>query len=143
MLVPGLTTAPALIVAVLPFVAIGGGTIMSLPYSLLMPLMPEDEHGVLTGLYSVSRGAGVMLGPLLAGAAIQLGEPLFSSTQGYAATWWVAGLAILLSLAPLRRLRAERDDRRRLKLDLAPGERSYGCPAEREATSPSSSACER
>ena len=114
MLVPGLTTAPPLIVAALPFVAIGGGTIMSLPYSLLMPLMPEDEHGMLTGLYSMSRGLGVMLGPLLAGVAIELGEPLFSSTAGYAATWWVAGGAILLSFAPLRRLRGDRADRRRL-----------------------------
>jgi MFS family permease len=114
MLVPGLTTVPFLIVAALPFVAIGGGTIMSLPYSLLMPLMPEDEHGMLTGLYSMSRGVGVMLGPLLAGVAIQLGEPLFSSTAGYAATWWVAGAAILLSIAPLRRLRADRADRREL-----------------------------
>lgn len=114
MLVPGLTTTPALIVAALPFVAIGGGTIMSLPYSLLMPLMPEGEHGVLTGLYSMSRGIGVMLGPLLAGVAIQVCEPLLSSTQGYAAAWWIAGGAILLSLAPLRRLRSDRVDRREL-----------------------------
>lgn len=114
MLVPGLTTMPAAIVAALPFVAIGGGTIMSLPYSLLMPLMPADEHGVLTGLYSVSRGVGVMLGPLLAGIAIGVAAPLFSSTAGYAATWWIAGGAILLSIAPLRRLRAVRSDRRQL-----------------------------
>jgi MFS family permease len=114
MLVPGLTTTPALIVAALPFVAIGGGTIMSLPYSLLMPLMPEGEHGVLTGLYSMSRGIGVMLGPLLAGIAIQLCRPLLSSTAGYAAAWWIAAGAILLSLAPLRRLRSDRVDRREL-----------------------------
>jgi MFS family permease len=116
MLVPGLTTVPVAIVAALPFVAIGGGTIMSLPYSLLMPLMPEGEHGMLTGLYSMSRGVGVMLGPLLAGVAIQLAEPLLSSTHGYAAAWWVAGAAILLSLAPLRRLRASSADRRRLRV---------------------------
>lgn len=114
MLVPGLTTLPAAIVAALPFVAIGGGTIMSLPYSLLMPLMPEDEHGMLTGLYSMSRGVGVMLGPLLAGVAIGLAEPLFTSTAGYAAAWWIAAGAILLSIAPLRRLRAVRSDRREL-----------------------------
>jgi MFS family permease len=90
-----------------PFVALGGGMLMSLPYSLLMPLMPEDEHGALTGLYSVSRGIGVMLGPLLAGLAISAGEPVFASTAGYAATWWVAGGAILLSIVPLRWLRVE------------------------------------
>ncbi|HET7589664.1 MAG TPA: MFS transporter [Solirubrobacterales bacterium] len=114
MLVPGLTTLPVAIIAALPFVAVGGGTIMSLPYSLLMPLMPEDEHGVLTGLYSMSRGIGVMLGPLLAGVAIEVAGPLFASTDGYAAAWWVAGAAILLSIAPLHRLRAERADRREL-----------------------------
>jgi MFS family permease len=84
---------------------------MSLPYSLLMPLMPEEEHGVLTGLYSMSRGIGVMLGPLLAGIAIGVAEPLFESTSGYAATWWVAAVAILLSIAPLRRLRDDSADR--------------------------------
>lgn len=51
-----------------------------------------------------------MLGPLLAGLAISLGKPLFASTDGYAAAWWVAGIAALLSLLPLRRAgqRAER-----------------------------------
>jgi MFS family permease len=58
-------------------VALCGGMLMSLPYSLLMPLMHDDEHGALTGLYSVSRGLGVMLGPLLAGLAISLGKPLY------------------------------------------------------------------
>jgi MFS family permease len=82
---------------------------MSLPYSLLMPLMPEGEHGALTGLYSVSRGLGVMAGPLGAGIAIELLGPLFESSHGYAAAWWVAGGAALLSLVPLRRLRAARE----------------------------------
>jgi MFS family permease len=105
LLVPGTTTAPAAILPAVLLVAICGGMLMSLPYSLLMPLMPEEEHGALTGLYSVSRGLGVMLGPLLAGLAISLGKPIFASTHGYAAAWWVAGAAALLSIAPLRRLR--------------------------------------
>jgi MFS family permease len=104
LLVPAATTAPVALVPAVALVALGGGMLMSLPYSLLMPLMPEDEHGALTGLYSVSRGLGVMLGPLLAGLAISLGKPLFAATDGYAAAWWVAGVAALLSLLPLRRL---------------------------------------
>lgn len=112
LLVPATTTISAVLLPAVLLVALCGGMLMSLPYSLLMPLMPEDEHGALTGLYSVSRGLGVMLGPLLAGLAISLAKPLFSSTDGYAAAWWVAGLATLLSLVPLRRLRrqGERDD---------------------------------
>jgi MFS family permease len=105
LLVPGLTTfRPALIVAV-PLIALGGGTLMSLPYSLLMPLMPDGEHGAVTGLFALSRGVGVMAGPLLAGVAIQVLAPAFGSTEGYAAAWLVAGAAALLSLIPLRRLR--------------------------------------
>jgi MFS family permease len=110
LLVPGLTTLRPLLAAVVPLIALGGGTLMSLPYSLLMPLMPEGEHGALTGLYSISRGLGVMAGPLLAGIAIEVLGPLFSSTQGYAATWLVAGGAALLSLLPLHRLRASSTD---------------------------------
>ncbi|HVS99840.1 MAG TPA: MFS transporter [Solirubrobacterales bacterium] len=110
LLVPGLTTLRIPLIVATPFVALGGGTLMSLPYSLLMPLMPEDEHGAFTGLYGLSRGLGVMAGPLAAGLAIELLGPLFGSTHGYAATWWVAGGAALLSLIPLRRLRALRED---------------------------------
>lgn len=111
LLVPGLTTLRLPLIVATPFVALGGGTLMSLPYSLLMPLMPEGEHGALTGLYGISRGLGVMAGPLAAGIAIELAGPLFDSTHGYAATWWVAGGAALLSLIPLRRLRASREGR--------------------------------
>jgi MFS family permease len=93
MVVPLLTTSPAPIVAVVPFIAVGGGVLMSLPYALLQPLMPEERHGALTGYYSASRGVGVMLGPLLAGVAISVGSGVLSSTQGYAAMWAVCGAA--------------------------------------------------
>lgn len=106
LLVPALTTFRPALIAAVPFVAIGGGTLMSLPYSVLMPLMPEGEHGAITGLYALSRGIGVMAGPLLAGIAIDLLAPAFTSTQGYAATWLVAAAAALASLVPLHRLRA-------------------------------------
>jgi MFS family permease len=117
LLVPGFFTLPALLIASIPFVALGGGMLMSLPYSLLMPLMPRAEHGVLTGLYSLSRGVGVMLGPLIAGLAIQFARPLLSSTDGYAACWLVAGGAILLSILPMRSMRRHREDRRRLRVE--------------------------
>lgn len=105
LLVPAVTTTPAAVLPAVLLIALCGGMLMSLPYSLLMPLMPDDEHGALTGLYSVSRGLGVMLGPLLAGLVISLCKPIFASTEGYAAAWWIAGIAALLSIAPLHRLR--------------------------------------
>jgi biotin transporter BioY len=77
--------------------------------------MPEAEHGALTGLYSLSRGLGVMLGPLLAGVAIGVARPLFASTDGYAVSWLVSGGAILLSVPLLRSLRRHGEDRRALR----------------------------
>lgn len=77
---------------------------MTLPYALLMPMMPPEQHGSVTGLYSISRGVGIMFGPLLAGIAVQLGSGPLSSTHGYAAMWLIASVAILASLSLLARV---------------------------------------
>jgi Na+/melibiose symporter-like transporter len=98
LLVPLFVTVPVAIGAVLPLIAFGGGVIMALPYAMLIPLMPDGEHGALTGFYSVSRGAGVMLGPVLAGAAVSLLKAPLSSTHGYAAMWLVCAAAVLASI---------------------------------------------
>jgi MFS family permease len=110
MVVPLLTTSRPLIIAVVPFICAGGGVMMSLPYALLQPLMPEERHGALTGYYSASRGVGVMLGPLLGGLAIELGSGAFSSTQGYAAMWFVCGAAALGSVPLIRRVQRRDSD---------------------------------
>jgi MFS family permease len=103
-LVP-LFVADAWLVALsIPLIAIGGGVIMALPYAVLIPLMPEGERGSLTGYYSVSRGIGTWLGPLLGGLAIAAGAGLFEATDGYQAIWGVCAASVLLSLIPLRRL---------------------------------------
>ena len=61
-------------------------------YALLIPLMKDDDHGLTTGLYSVSRGVGTALGPLLAGIAIEvLNGGFFAGTEGYQAMWGVCG----------------------------------------------------
>ena len=102
---PFLVASKAAIAAAVPFIAIGGGVVMTLPYALLMPLMDDEEHGALTGFYSVSRGIGTSVGPLLAGAAISLTSGVFDATKGFQATWGVCAAAVLASLLPLRRLR--------------------------------------
>jgi Na+/melibiose symporter-like transporter len=105
LLIPFVTQSPFVLGPVVPVLAFGGGLIMTLPYAILMPLMPEEEHGALTGFYSLSRGVGTMLGPLFAGLAISL-------SGGYPAMWLVSAGAILASVAfllALERSAADRD----------------------------------
>jgi MFS family permease len=104
LLVPFATTSTTVLVPVLVIVAFGGGVIMTLPYALLMPMMPEEEHGALTGFYSVSRGVGVALGPALAGLAIQL------AGRDYRVMWLICSTAIFASVPFTRRLRHEDAD---------------------------------
>jgi MFS family permease len=109
LLIPFLVTAKIVVAAATPLIALGGGILMSLPFALLQPLMPEEEHGLSTGLYSLSRGIGTALGPLLAGVAIQAASGLFTQTEGYQAMFGVCAVATLASLPFLSRLR-ETDD---------------------------------
>jgi MFS family permease len=66
------TTSRPVIAAAISFVAVGGGTVMTLAYAVLMPLMPGGEHGALTGFYSPSRGIGIVLGPILPGVLMSV-----------------------------------------------------------------------
>lgn len=98
LLVPIFTHSTALLLAAVPIIAFGGGLVMTLPYAILIPLMPKGAHGIVTGFYSLSRGLGVMLGPLFAGVAIQVLKGPFASTHGFAAMWIVISGAILVSI---------------------------------------------
>jgi MFS family permease len=66
-----------------------------------MSMMPSGVHGAVTGLYSLSRGLGVALGPLLGGVAIQ------AAGQDYRWMWLVCAAAILMSIVAMRPLRDE------------------------------------
>jgi MFS family permease len=115
-LVPIFTTSHALIAVAVPFIAIGGGAVMTLAYALLIPLMPEDEHGALTGFYSLSRGVGIVAGPILAGLAISLtGSGPFRSTHGFQAMWIVCAAVTFVSLIFVRYLRDADRDREELR----------------------------
>ncbi|HEY7266368.1 MAG TPA: MFS transporter [Solirubrobacterales bacterium] len=105
LLVPLITQSPFALVAV-PFVAFAGGIVMTLSFAALMRLMPEGHHGTVTGVFGLSRGAGALLGPVLAGLAIELCRGPLASTDGYAAMWGVASIAVLLSLPLLSRARS-------------------------------------
>jgi MFS family permease len=99
LLVPAFTTNAWAILAILPLSALGGAIVLTLPYAILMPMMPHDQHGKLTGIYSTSRGIGIMLGPLLAGSTISLTKHVLPA-KGYSAMWLVCAIAMLLSVVP-------------------------------------------
>jgi MFS family permease len=109
LIVPLLSPSHILVAISVPFVAAGGGAIMALPYAVLIPLMPDEEHGVLSGYYSFSRGLGTWLGPLLGGLAVTALAGVFSKTHGYQAMWIPVSAAALLSLIPLRALEGVRE----------------------------------
>jgi MFS family permease len=104
--------ATAWMFALLPVIGLGGAMALSLPYTILMRIMPSESHGASAGLFDLSSGCGSLLGPLLTGTAIELLHPLFASTDGYAAMWPVLGTATLLSLAFLRAPRTPRQQPR-------------------------------
>ena len=83
-------------------VAFAAGVVMTLSFSMMMAVMPPESHGAASGLYGFVRGVGVLLGPIVAGGAIQLLEPVFSSTKGYAALFLVAAAGILASIPVIR-----------------------------------------
>jgi len=105
LLIPFIVSDKAIIAIAVPFIAFGGGVVMTLPFAVLIGLMDEEHHGALSGLYSFSRGIGTAVGPILAGAAISVLSGPFSGTRGYQAIWGVCAATILLSLWPLRALR--------------------------------------
>jgi MFS family permease len=104
LLLPLFTNNIWVALVILPLVAFGGAVVLTLPYALMIPMMPRGEHGRLTGLYSTSRGIGIMLGPLLAGAAISLGKNVFLA-RGYSAMWLVCGASMLTSVLFLRNIK--------------------------------------
>lgn len=102
------TTNLALLVAVIP-VAFAAVVLMTLPYALLMGIMRgHGTHGAGAGLFGMSRGIGVIAGPLLAGAAADLLDtvPLlsFAGTDGYSAIFGVAALLLFASIPSLRKI---------------------------------------
>ena len=102
LIVPFVSTVPWVVALAAPLVAFGGGVTMSLPYALLMPMMPRGAHGAVTGLYSLSRGVGTSLGRCW---------PAWPSRRRAATTAGrgsVCGAAILVSIPAMAPLRDER-----------------------------------
>ena len=76
-LVAGLATEwSASYLPVIFVVAIAGGLVMTLAWGLLYELMPEDHRGTAAGLATWTKGFGLIAGPSLAGAAIDILAPV-------------------------------------------------------------------
>ena len=85
-------------------VAIAGGSVMTLAWGLLFKLMPAADRGAIAGLATTTKGIGLLTGPLLAGAAIDLLSPYLEDTRGYQALWPILGIPILLAIPLVARL---------------------------------------
>jgi MFS family permease len=88
----------------LPFVALAGAIMLTLPQALAFSLAPRGSEGAAAGLQDFSRGIGVVLGPIAVGVAVGAFHSQFSSTNGYAVMWPVIGIPVLASLLFLRTL---------------------------------------
>jgi MFS family permease len=87
-------------------VAIAGGMVMTLSWGLLFKLMPPDDRGAISGLATTTKGVGLLIGPLLAGASIDLLSPYLEETSGYAVLWPILGVPVLLAIPLVARLAA-------------------------------------
>jgi MFS family permease len=95
------TVGPMLIL--LPIGALAGAILMTLPQALAFSLSPDSSQGAAAGLVDFSRGVGVVLGPVLVGAAVTGFAGTLSATSGYAIMWPAIGIPVLLSVLLLRR----------------------------------------
>ena len=91
----------------LPFIALAGAVVMTLPYGILAGMTPAGAEGALSGLFGFSRALGAVLGPIVVGVAIDVLAPVFPATNGYGAMWVAIGAPILLSLPFLNAIRSE------------------------------------
>jgi MFS family permease len=91
----------------LPFIALAGAVVMTLPYGILAGMAPAGAEGALSGLFGFSRALGAVLGPIVVGVAIDVLSPVFPATNGYGAMWVAIGAPILLSLPFMHAIRGE------------------------------------
>ena len=94
----------------LPFIALAGAVVMTLPYGILAGMAPAGAEGALSGLFGFSRALGAVLGPIVVGVSIDLLAPMFPATDGYGAMWVAIGAPILLSLPFLNAIREEQPE---------------------------------
>lgn len=100
------TSSSLYIIAIVP-VAFAAVVLVTLPYTLLVELLPQDrDHGMGAGVFQLSRGFGIVLGPLCAGVTIDLlseGPLTYGSTSGYSAIFGVSAVFLIISTLFVKR----------------------------------------
>jgi MFS family permease len=82
----------------LPFFGLGGSIVLTLPYAILMRLMPKEHVGQFTGMFSMMRGLANIVAPVLAGAAIDISKNFMDRGTEYSVIWLYTALMIVISL---------------------------------------------
>jgi maltose/moltooligosaccharide transporter len=86
----------------LPIFGLGGSIVLTLPYAILIQLMPKDQIGQYTGMFSMMRGFANIVAPLIAGVAIDVAGHFVAGGRHegrqYAVIWMVSAVMILISL---------------------------------------------
>jgi MFS family permease len=90
----------------LPVVALAGAIVLTLPQALAFTLAPVGSEGAAAGLLDFSRGIGVVLGPIVVGAAVSVSQGVFESTRGYGSMWLIIGVPVLIAGTLLKPLDA-------------------------------------
>ena len=106
-------------------IAIAGGIVMTLAWGLLFKLMPQQHRGAISGLATTTKGIGLLIGPLVAGAAIDILRPHLASTDGYQVLWPICGLPILAVVPLVARLIPDREERERCRSGLTRASTSW------------------
>ena len=82
----------------LPIFGLGGSIVLTLPYAILIKLMPKEHIGQFTGMFSMTRGLANIIAPLIAGVAIDIAGNYMPDGREYAVIWLVSALMIAISL---------------------------------------------
>ncbi len=86
----------------LPLFGLGGSIALTLPYAILIRLMPKGYIGQYTGMFSMMRGLANIIAPLIVGVAIDVATPYFTkygyAGREYGMIWVVAAVMIIISL---------------------------------------------
>lgn len=82
----------------LPLFGLGGSIVLTLPYAILIRLMPKEHIGQFTGMFSMMRGLANIIAPVVAGGAIDIVGRFIHGGRQYSVIWLLSGLMIAISL---------------------------------------------